>query len=218
MFYSFQQRYRRTRAITPLCKSPVQFWLGPDNGKPAWRGDTTPQDVMEAIIILCRRDVWELVPWWRGRNTSRPGAAWRHVDVLWCSDVRANRWVDLKWMIGMCTESFSLKPPLHTAEKVLCGESFGLIELNAFCIILQMQPNGECRLEEVAENIIWALKYFLAKTLEIESAVSVTLKCLWLWLMNEFGNFFLDLLRSFENRSQFKWDIWRYIQHLIFNN
>lgn len=53
-----------------FCKSPVQVWLGLDNGKRARRGDITPQDVIEAIIMLSRRDVQELMLWRRGRHTS----------------------------------------------------------------------------------------------------------------------------------------------------
>lgn len=81
MFYSSHQ------AVYPFMSyriPPVQVWLGLDNRKSAWRGDTTPQDVIEAIIMLSRRDVQELPlkQWWR-RNTSPlrvPG------NVLWCCD------------------------------------------------------------------------------------------------------------------------------------
>lgn len=37
-------------------------------------GETTPQDAMEAIIMLSRRDVQELEPWRRGRYASQSGA------------------------------------------------------------------------------------------------------------------------------------------------
>lgn len=57
MFYSWHQ------AVYPFMSyrvPPVQVWLGLDNRKSAWRGDTTPQDVIEAIIMLSGRDVQEL--------------------------------------------------------------------------------------------------------------------------------------------------------------
>lgn len=57
MFYSWHQ------AVYPFMSyriPPVQVWLGLDNTKSACRGDTTPQDVIEAIIMLSGRDVQEL--------------------------------------------------------------------------------------------------------------------------------------------------------------
>lgn len=81
MFYSWYQGYSHSRAIIFLCKPPVQVWLGLDNRKSAWRGDTTPQDVIEAIIMLSRRDVQELRLWRCSRNTSPLGAC-RNVCVV----------------------------------------------------------------------------------------------------------------------------------------
>ena len=91
MFYSWHRRYIHSWAIIFLCESPVQVWLGLDNRKPAWRGDTTPQDVAEAIIMLSGRDVQELVLWWRGRKHLSNGGASRHVHVSRRRDVRYER-------------------------------------------------------------------------------------------------------------------------------
>lgn len=81
LFYSWYRGYSHSQAIIFLCKPPVQVWLGLDNRKSAWRGDTTPQDVIEAIIMLSRRDVQELRLWRCSRNTSPLGAC-RNVAVV----------------------------------------------------------------------------------------------------------------------------------------
>lgn len=85
MFYSCYQGYTHSWAIVFLCKPPVQVWLGLDNRKYAWRGDTTLQDVIEAIIMLSRRDVQELVTRRLGGNTPRFWA-WRDSNVSWCCE------------------------------------------------------------------------------------------------------------------------------------
>lgn len=65
MVYSWEQRYLHTWAIIFLSKSPVRAWPGPDNGEPAWRADTTLQDVTQAIIALSRRAVQEPISTWQ---------------------------------------------------------------------------------------------------------------------------------------------------------
>lgn len=91
MFYSWYRRCIHSCAIIFLCESPVQVWLGLDNRKPAWRGDTTPQDVVEAIIMLSGRDVQELVLWRRGRKHLSNGGASRHVHMSRHWDLRYER-------------------------------------------------------------------------------------------------------------------------------
>lgn len=35
--------------------SPVRAWPGPDNSETAWRADTTPQRVMQAVITPSKK-------------------------------------------------------------------------------------------------------------------------------------------------------------------
>lgn len=56
---------------------------GLDNRKPAWRGDTTPQDVIEAIIMLSRRDVQELFRWQKHLLTTGVKQCRRVVMQVW---------------------------------------------------------------------------------------------------------------------------------------
>lgn len=120
MFYSWYQGYSHSRAIIFLCKPPVQVWLGLDNRKSAWRGDTTPQDVIEAIIMLSRRDVQELRLWRCSRNTSPPGAR-RNVSVVMpqLQNWKArfwSVWVKACFCLCICAE-------MH-GSKVCCLEKF----------------------------------------------------------------------------------------------
>lgn len=128
MFYSWHQ------AVYPFMSyriPPVQVWLGLDNRKSAWRGDTTPQDVIEAIIMLSRRDVQELPlkQWWR-RNTSPlrvPG------NVLWCCDSGIERGEVWQGCLSKCLDQGKGHACIYICiKKMKCCKPIAL-----FCIVLQ---------------------------------------------------------------------------------
>lgn len=60
MFYSWEWRWcMATHELSHfsvlIYSSPVWAWLGPDNSETAWRADTTPQRVIQAVITPSKK-------------------------------------------------------------------------------------------------------------------------------------------------------------------
>lgn len=191
MFYSCYQGYIHSWAIIFLCKPPVQVWLGLDNRKSAWRGDTTPQDVIKAIIALSRRDVQELRLWRRSRNTSLLGGR-RNVCVPWCRGSRFESEVSESRRVtgGGCVEMLQTDERSHSYRCVVVFIEFSKCFRAPFCRETLEESELPWRSSWKRHHHNETL-WFEAKNLQNE----VILFPMWhlnafnYWLLNQFSTF-----------------------------